>query len=394
MGGTWLNDFKRRQVEAYKRDPANWGKDDTFFESLVENGGRAGAAVLSGGTTEIVRDPKKAWMGPAAAGVVGAGGDIAPDMLEAIGVGGSGDDGGPISPISWTPNYDPGTTLPAGEGGIKESKPNTEAGLDMMKPGAAEQFYESTKDQYTGPSAAEEFWGQSADQFQDPTQGETFASKVDQRFGTGPQLNRDGGYGAYYDRAKERAVESLDSSLAARGAYGSSVGLGQIGETIADLEADRARTEADYNLRVSDTERAWLDSLSNIQSGAGRDRLDRLSRGTDAARTADVSRDNRLRTGADVAGQAQDSQRQRGRDYINDQMAIGDRLAGISADGTAGTLSNDQALLDAIISLMIGQGSAGVSNSTYWGAQGRDDMERNNDQIMNLYAMLSQNQDK
>ncbi len=298
------------------------------------------------------------------------------------------------APPAAQPFFQPQNALtawnPAGPG-FQPYTPPEGNGLNMMEPGAGEKRYENTKTEYDAPGAAETFWEQNAASFSAPGQGEQFAADANSRFGTGPNLSKDGGYGAYYDRAKERAVETLDASLAARGAYGSSVGLGQIGETISDLEADRARTEADYDLRRSETERGWLDSLAEIQSGAGRDRIDRISAGGAFAGVTDTSKQNRLRSGQDAANSAQDLQRERGQDYFDNNLKMGDSMSGLIGESGSGAMSNDQALMDSIISLLIGQGATGVSNATYWGQQGRDDSERLNDNIMNVMAAMRDN---
>lgn len=285
--------------------------------------------------------------------------------------------------------FNPSTDMDFSQQPFTPYTPPEGHGLDMMKPGAAEQRYEDTKGQYDAPTQMEQFWSQNASSFQAPTQSEQFASDVNSRFGTGPQINKDGNYGAYYDRAKERAVESLDSSLAARGSYGSSVGLGQIGETISDLEADRARTEADYNLRASDAERGWVDTLSGVQNTAADDKMNRFRTGGELASTSDAMKAERLRSGMNAADTAQGRQRERGQDFITNEMAMGDRMSGLMGDYANGALTNDQALLDAILSLNIGQGAQGVANATHNATQSRDDSERNTDNMMAIYSMLA-----
>jgi hypothetical protein len=86
-------------------------------------------------------------------------------------------------------------------------------------------------------------------------------ANLDRLLAARPELQNDAGLGLYYDNAQRRATETINRTLGARGAYGSSAADDQIAESTVNLNAERANREADYNLKRSAENRAWEDTI-------------------------------------------------------------------------------------------------------------------------------------
>lgn len=113
------------------------------------------------------------------------------------------------------------------------------------------------------------------------------------------QIGQDPGLGAYYDRAKTRLGSDMNQQLAARGAYGSSVGAGMVGDALAGLEAERANREADYMLRqqglggelagqAARSQLGWTQGLGGMGLAGDAAARDRLGLGLTGATAADA----------------------------------------------------------------------------------------------------------
>jgi len=263
------------------------------------------------------------------------------------------------------------------------------AGLDMMKPGATEDFYAKHGAEMTAPGSYKDWWNQNGAQMQSPGMAENYANSVLQKYSGGSQVPP-ADYGTYYDRAATKATQGLNDQLSSRGQYGSSVGLGLIGTQLADLAAQRARDEADYGLKRSADERSWASALSDVAQTGDASSLARWNAGGQGAALADTVGLARWKAAQGAANDAQSAQRQRGQDYFNNERGIGGDLSALAGSAYGGNLSTDSSLLDAITALMVGQKSEGVA-----GAQaGANQDAANQNQIMQLlqaYA-LSQSQ--
>jgi len=172
----------------------------------------------------------------------------------------------------------------------------------------------------------------------------------------------------YYDRQRDKARQALDRSFASRGMYGSSEATGQIGNTMADLGAQQAKDESDFNLRRLAEKRAWGESadkqslggaglekdfLAGLSSAGGtvdRFTIDKLLAGGTLAENADDGRLKRITasseadTAADesvrknfladagVQGEIQTAREGRVRNTLMDQLQIPKELAGKTLD--------------------------------------------------------------
>lgn len=263
------------------------------------------------------------------------------------------------------------------------------SGLDMMKPGPVEDFYGKHGGEMTQPGTYHDWWNQNGSQMQNPTMAENYANQVLQKYGTGPQLPP-ADYGAYYDRAATKATQGLNDQLASRGQYGSSVGLGLIGNQLADLAAQKAKDEAAYDLARSGDQRAWTSAIGNIAQAGDQGLLARWNAGGQGAALDDTLGLSRWKTGEQAAVDAQQAQRQRGQDLFNNERGIGGDLAGVAGSAYGGNLATDSSLLDAITALMVGQKSEGVAAAQ---AGANQDAATQNQimQLLSAYA-ASQNQ--
>lgn len=135
--------------------------------------------------------------------------------------------------------------------------------------------------------------------------------------------------GAYYQNAFDKGASNLNRQLAARGQFGSSRGMQQMGQFAADLEGERANREADYKLRRFDTrmsaanmasgdERSWATAGADVAGRTADTRRAYLGDAADTASTAEALEFSRL-------GQAYD---QRNR---NDQFGLSSRNSGFAA---------------------------------------------------------------
>ena len=235
------------------------------------------------------------------------------------------------------------------------------SGLDMMKPGAAEQFYADHGGDLTQPGNYQQWWNSNGAQMQNPGMAENYANSVLQKYGNSNPSLPPADYGAYYDRAATKATQGLNDQLASRGQYGSSVGLGLIGTQLADLAAQRSRDEADYGLRRSGEERAWTSALGDVAHMGESDSLARWSAGGQGAAMGDTLGLARWKTGQQAAVDAQQSQRQRGQDLFNNERGIGGDLSAMAGSAYGSNSATDAALLDAILALKTGKASEGVS---------------------------------
>lgn len=144
----------------------------------------------------------------------------------------------------------------------------------------------------SGPGAAESFWQQMKPQ---------------------AQLPELPGLDPYYQRARERTAADVNKQIGARGMFGSSVGLDQLGNALGGLSAEQANREAQYAL--------------------------------------DRQRGQQSQTGlmGQLAGQAQAAQQGRIGDLWNYQMSLANQLAAPYLDQMNRLSEEDQALLQAAL---------------------------------------------
>jgi hypothetical protein len=161
-------------------------------------------------------------------------------------------------------------------------------GMDQTNPGVQEQYWNQnqnlwTKGAFQGPGQGEQFWNQVQGNFNKSNQDLT------------PQFN------AYYDRARNQAAGAANQQAAARGVYGSSQALNNVGNVIGDIEGQRAKASTDFMFNNAANQRANLGQYADMAFGAqgmtnNRNAMDlnALNSGYQAAGQAQNQRNNRI----------------------------------------------------------------------------------------------------
>lgn len=286
-------------------------------------------------------------------------------------------------------------------------------GPEFGKPGATETMFGNLGDTFGTAGPLESFWSSIAGKFNNaPTTSNNAQGAYETYMRDRPTLPEDAGVGKFYENAETRATDRLNQQFAARGAYGSSVSQGQIGQTVGDLEASRAEDEAKYrlargaleqqwagglapaarsadlsSLAASQNELDWLKGggiLANLAQASG---MDRARLGLEAAGAADRSRLARLGLGADVAGAtdtgdlnsliagmnaafgAEGLSRGESSDAFTQMFAPLALLTSLSSGAYSGLIGGDSQNLSTLIQLLLGKGSEGVTaeNNTQQG---------------------------
>lgn len=165
-------------------------------------------------------------------------------------------------------------------------------GMDQTNPGVQEQFWNQnqnlwTKGAFQGPGQGEQFWNQVSGSFNTPGNNGNLQPQFD----------------AAYDRAKEKAVGTANQQAAARGVYGSSAALNNVGNVITDIEAARAKEASNFALANSQNQRSQLGMYGDMafraqdanMANRGFD-LNALNSAYNASGSAQGQRDNRIQT--------------------------------------------------------------------------------------------------
>lgn len=259
-------------------------------------------------------------------------------------------------------SYNTGPTAPAGPAqpsladvmqGLLNGAP-TMNGVDMTQPGQNEQW-----------------WATHGSQF-DQTPLETqLARDTLAKYGNGTQLPASPDLGTYYDDAERRAQEKLDQTMAARGSYGSSYAADQNSDMYAQMEADRAKNEAQYNLQRDQAQRGWLQTLGGLAQGGDNGTLSFLNAASNASHVA------------------QESTRDRGNDAVQNTLAWGKTLSDLLGNYTSGKISADNDILDKETALNLGLPTAGLGDATYNKGMHTNDTSDVNNQVANWWKFGS-----
>lgn len=161
-------------------------------------------------------------------------------------------------------------------------------GMDQSNPGVNQQFWNQNQN----------LWTKGA--FQPPGQGQQFWNQVQGGFNKGaqdltPQFNQ------YYDQARDAATGEANKQAAARGVYGSSQALNNVGNIAANVEGQRAKASTDFIFGNAANQRANLGQYGDMAFGA--EGLGNQQRGLDlqglnsafsASNTAENNRNNQI----------------------------------------------------------------------------------------------------
>lgn len=334
-----------------------------------------------------------------------------------------------------------------GSGGQKTTAPY---GMDQTMPGVAEQYWDQNQNKFTqapqldwinsqlgqfeNPMFGEQYGMNNINSFGSPGQGQQYWNQVQGSFNgqgqyNGPNLaaesynrtvqNIPGSlqpqFDQAYDRALEKGVGTANAQAAARGQYGSSHALNNVGNVIADVEAARANRASDFALQDSQNQANWMglagqqgrsadlsemggfgtnlsglntfgdlafraegQDLSRDQFGYGvasgvqGQGLDRLGAGFDAGFASDSSGLNHANAGMNASMGAQNMRDGRINNSFNNQMNYMNQLLGFFTGQYGDMFGSDMDLM------MGGQqaGAAGTQNQV-------NDQRYNNQRIWN-----------
>lgn len=164
------------------------------------------------------------------------------------------------SPQSTNPQITPQKPLP-GTGYTPTTAPY---GMDQTNPGVAEQFWNQNQNLWMQPPGGQQgaFGGRGA--------GQQFWNQIQGGYNQASQSLQPQ-FDAAFDRAKEQAVGTANQQAAARGAYGSSAALNNVGNVAANVEAQRAGAASDFALQNAANQRAATGLYGNLAFGAGRE---------------------------------------------------------------------------------------------------------------------------
>lgn len=180
----------------------------------------------------------------------------------------------------------------------------------LSGPGAAEQQWETTKNQYAQPTATDKLWGQIGNTWQTQQgQGPTIAQQGYQQYQQNAPLpaNLD----PYYQNAWQHSAADLNRQWGGRGQYNSSNALQALGQSRTDLAADQSKAEADYALKRVAEQRAWQQAASDEAIKNQTADLWRL--GLVGGIANDASQNDLARLAGGMAGASQAQQAEQGR---------------------------------------------------------------------------------
>jgi len=150
-------------------------------------------------------------------------------------------------------------------------------------------------------------------------------------------------FDAAYDRARDLAVGEANNQAAARGVYGSSGALNNVGNVITDIEAARANRAADFALQDAAEQRAFGTALGGVGAEADSREMDRIMGQADIAFGSDKHALDREVAASNAAAGAQAAQAQRARDAFNSQLALLAQVLGFTEAGYERTIGGDRA---------------------------------------------------
>lgn len=247
-------------------------------------------------------------------------------------------------------------------------------------------------DPHSAPTL-EDFFSRFGPGFMDPTQTSQFAatqgmgqqqiqrsmgkfnmpSASEQQFAAA----QEGGAGLdpYYEQAREQTMASMDQALAARGAFGSSMGIGQIGQAMAQLGAEQANREADFMQQAA--QQADAQKLARLGMG-GELALAGERQGLETAMGADAIGQAQFATGANVAMATQAAKQGRIQDWLGNVMATSGMGADMVADAWSNMQGADREMFEQQMMLELGLSKEQLNQLLSNQAQSRE----NFDQIM------------
>lgn len=301
--------------------------------------------------------------------------------------------------------------------------------VDMTRQGAAEQFFRNFGSGFTAPTLSQQFAGDTFSRYGNQTPG--VSNNAQGVFGTAagmgmPRNVQDvfsdtrlgvpaaesarelatfrgstpANMDPFYENAARKGADRINRQMGARGMYGSSSALEQIGEMNTNLAAEQAKEEAQYGLSraqlggqlagAADTTalsrsgllgtlggaadaavNTRLGTLGNLGQGAdasslagSRNAMDWARGLSDIFQGTDAGRVAALTSGMSAAGAAQGAQRARAQDAFGNEMAFGGALSGTMGKAYGDIFDRDMSALNDVMTLFTGAGAERFGQAT------------------------------
>lgn len=271
-----------------------------------------------------------------------------------------------------------GTNLPA-------SRHDTDAtqGVNLQNPGYGEQYYANHTNDYAQPGYAQQYYQQNQGQYAQPAQAQQYWQQVQSQ--QAPQASnnmqqaydrlntpQNPGLDAYYQRQYDVGAGRINNQLAARGMFGSSQGLQQLGNFASGLGAEQANREAQYaldrnqqilgaagqadqgSLARANQQLNWMQGMGGLAGQADQSALSRLLGGQQAAQSVDSGQLSRLAQGMNAANTAQGLRENRIGNQYDRVLGLGQATAPYVAGSYDSMMQQDQGLFNDQIAAELG----------------------------------------
>lgn len=226
----------------------------------------------------------------------------------------------------------------------------------MQDPGFGEVFNQNNMGSFAAPGQGEQYWDSVSGSFNTKGQysGPNLANEAYQRTSGALPGSLQPSFDSYYDRARDKAAGAANSQASARGAYGSSAALNNVGNVITDIETQRANRASDFALRDSQNQMNWHDLAGRQGRSADQSSMEAFGQNLEGMRTfgdmafrAGEEGLERDRFASDTAFGIQDAEEGRINSGIDNALGIDsnnlDRTnAGFNAAGGAQTLRDNR----------------------------------------------------
>lgn len=252
------------------------------------------------------------------------------------------------------------------------------AGSQLLgAPGASEANWNANGSKWGAPTQSGGYWEGVAGQFNGggPMVSNNAQGAYDTYMKQMPTIAPEANVGSFYDNARKRQSQDMNTEMGSRGAFNSSAALDKLAQGNATLNAEQANAESKYGLdrasamgdlfEIGGTMARGADESS---SAGAQSKLDYLTQGgalagqaddaklgfltgqDTAASHADKGRTDRLVSAATAALGAQGAHDDRVQTFIDNTAKLGDRLSQVSGDAFQRIIGGDQALMDAVLS--------------------------------------------
>lgn len=349
-------------------------------------------------------------MDPFVGGAVLAGSALYGSLANGTDAGGAsiGTGSEPFTPYVTSPGAVPSNVAP--ETGVWDpaapgASPWNEAGLwgvpDFTAPGYGEAVWAGNMNDWNDMGGkTESAWRAAQPTFIAPGQGSGIAydaasslpvgpmetprysaARSSQLAGSTPNIAQSANLGDYYEAAKKRLAANINDASAARGTWGASTTTNQLNQGMADLEAQRAKEEADYALKALAERRSWEGMKNEVAASADESALGRY-----------LGETTRASTMGELGLSADEAERQRWLDWMSATGGVESTRAGSMVAEEAAAARAQQAAQDRFKTLLAMDTGLADSIDAIYG-QGFSDMMANDQDLMNAMIALTQNQD-